>query len=105
MELKEIENVGDVTLEKLKENNYNTINDLEDVTFIELIDMGLSEKAANSIINVITENDRLKEEITEEFDLEKQNKYLVAGFKVSKYYTKDLKSNKLKEAFEKFKGE
>lgn len=108
MELKEIENVGDATLEKLNEYDYNTIEDLDGVTFDELIRMGVTEKAANSIIGVINEDENPEDdgiEESSEFDLEKQNRYLVAGFKVSKHYDNELKGEKLKEAFEIFKGE
>ncbi len=38
-----------------------------------------------------------------DFNLDKENKYLVAGFKASKQYKKELTGRELKEAFQKYK--
>lgn len=37
------------------------------------------------------------------FNLKKENRYVVAGFKSSKNYNKDLKGKKLEEAYNKYK--
>jgi len=38
-----------------------------------------------------------------EFNLDNENRYLVSGFKASKYYNPKLKGNDLKKALEEFK--
>ena len=43
--------------------------------------------------------------VKNEFQLEKQNKYLVKAFKESEYYNKDISTDELEERFNKFKKE
>ncbi|MEA4956875.1 hypothetical protein SDC9_07419 [bioreactor metagenome] len=47
----------------------------------------------------------IKQEVKNEFQLKKQNKYLVKAFKESKYYNKDISNEELEERFNKFKQE
>lgn len=46
-----------------------------------------------------------QEEVKSEFQLNKQNKYLVKAFKESEYYNKDISNKELEERFNKFKQE
>lgn len=47
----------------------------------------------------------VKQEVKKEFQLKKQNKYLVKAFKESEYYNKDISNEELEERFNKFKRE
>lgn len=47
----------------------------------------------------------VKQEVKKEFQLKKQNKYLVKAFKESKYYNEDISNEELEERFNKFKQE
>lgn len=46
-----------------------------------------------------------QEEVKSEFQLNKQNKYLVKAFKESEYYNEDISNEELEERFNKFKQE
>lgn len=47
----------------------------------------------------------VKQEVKKEFQLKKQNKYLVKAFKESEYYNEDISNKELEERFNKFKQE
>ncbi|BBL62426.1 hypothetical protein [Methanobrevibacter arboriphilus] len=47
----------------------------------------------------------VKQEVKKEFQLKKQNKYLVKAFKESEYYNEDISNEELEERFNKFKQE
>lgn len=47
----------------------------------------------------------VKQEVKKEFQLKKQNKYLLKAFKESEYYNEDISNEELEERFNKFKQE
>lgn len=106
MEFEEINVLDKKTIKKIKEAGYKDVESLKELDINKLAELGIKEKPAKEIIEKL---EKLKEPATEpvkdEFDLEKENKYLVAGFKATKDYNEKLKGKELKSAFEKFKGE
>jgi hypothetical protein len=104
MELKEIKGITKATIKKLKESGYETIESLREAQLDEktLQDLGFTEKEIKIISEFLEPKKKVNEGLLE---LKNENKYLIAGFKVSKHYNKDLKGKQLEDAFEKFKKE
>lgn len=121
-DLKDLKGVNRSTAKKLTEAGYTLENILDDTSEEITEKTGLSEKIVTNIlleINKLTvtpgavttcDDGELALEVnveskdeTVDFDLEKENKYLVAGFKASKLYKKELTGRELKEAFQKYK--
>ncbi|BBL61507.1 hypothetical protein MARBORIA2_14910 [Methanobrevibacter arboriphilus] len=115
VEFEELPEVGEKTAQKLRDAGYNTIIDLAIVEPEELAEKAkIGNKLAKDLVSFSKELENAAENIEidytsleekkYDFDLKKENQYLVAGFKASEKYNKDLKGEKLKEAFEEYKG-
>ncbi len=114
VEFEELPEVGEKTAQKLRDAGYNTIDDLAIVEPDDLAEKAkIGNKIAKDLVSFSKELKNVAENIEidytgleekSDFDLEKENKYLVAGFKASAEYNKELKGGKLKEAFDKYKG-
>jgi hypothetical protein len=133
IDLMKIKGIGEATVKKLREAGF-TDEKLLGSTTEDLIKAKIDEPLASKIVKEIKEiikEEKVQEEVkveepilepepqktendnentepakTSDFDLSKQDKYLIAGFKASKHYNENLEVNDLKNSFEKYiKGE
>jgi|GEM_PF-1772244 len=110
MELEDLKGVGESTAKKLEEAGY-TIENIKDVPVDEIIKKtGLHEKVAETIHEEASKLPGIDPKVPldePEFDLSKENRYLVAGFKEANPGLGDKwkfnSSNELKEAFDRYK--
>lgn len=109
MELEDLKGVGESTAKKLKEAGY-TIENIKDVSVEELEEAGIHKNTAEAIYKEASELPSIDPNIPldePEFDLDNENRYLVAGFRAAHpglgTEWKFGSNKELKEAFEKFK--
>ncbi|UTB32722.1 MAG: helix-hairpin-helix domain-containing protein [Methanobacterium sp. ERen5] len=110
MELEDLKGVGDSTAKKLEEAGY-TIENIKDVPVDEIIEKtGLHKNIAETIHEEASKLPSIDPDVPldePEFDLEKENRYLVAGFREANPGLGDEwkfgSAKELKEAFEKYK--
>jgi len=107
MELEDLKGVGESTAKKLEEAGY-TIENIKDVSVDEIVEKtGLHRKIVETIHEEASTLPSIDPSVPldePEFNLDNENRYLVAGFRETLESTGKYGSNKeLKEAFEKYK--
>lgn len=99
-DFKDIKGVGETSITKLEETGFNTLEEVKDLSVDELVEKtNIKKDVAEKIIETVNPKQEPEEKVSD-FDLSKQNPYLVVGFKASQYYTDD--ENEIEENFNKY---